>query len=260
MHRARFAIVLLPALALHPAARADSLIVPGAGNGAEGNEGNVFPFSPSTNGIPSQRYQQVYGASAFASLPGPITITDILFRPDATLPGAPFSNTLPSIQINLSTTAAAVDALSLTFANNLGANDAVVFSGALSLSSAYTGPAAGPKDFDIAIHLQTPFTYNPAAGNLLLDVRNFSSVDIGRFDLINDSTDSVSRVYTSTGGTANDPTAAFAATEGLVTQFNFRPAALTNPTPLPAAAWAATPLLALLLAAAARPHRPRHPN
>ena len=50
----------------------------------------------------------------------------------------------------------------------------MIFSGALAFSSAFTGPAGGPKDFDILVDLTTPFFYNPALGNLLLDVRNFS--------------------------------------------------------------------------------------
>ena len=50
------------------------------------------------------------------------------------------------------------------FANNVGADDTIVHSGSLFLSSAFTGPAGGPKGFDILIHLTTPFTYDPASG------------------------------------------------------------------------------------------------
>jgi hypothetical protein len=246
MTRARFAtLVLLAALPIVPHARGASIVVPGSADGVEGDQGNLFPFSDgSVPGISSQRYQQVYGASAFSSASGPLLITDIFFRPDATLLGAPFSTTIPSIQINLSTTSAPVDGLSFTFADNVGANDTIVFNGALTLSTAYTGPSGGPKDFDISIHLSTPFTYDPAAGNLLLDVRNFGASVTDRFDTAGDLNDSVSRVYTSNDGRdVNSSTATFTGTEGLVTRFDFTPAPAT---PLPAAAWAAAPLIALL--------------
>ena len=118
------------------------------------------------------REQQVYGASHFSGLPG-LWITEIRYRPDRTH-GAAFSTTIANIQINMSTTTRGAESLSSTFANNTGPNDTVVFSGPLSISSTFTGPPAGPKNFDIIIPLQTPFLYDPAAGNLLVDVRNFS--------------------------------------------------------------------------------------
>jgi hypothetical protein len=97
--------------------------------------------------------------------------------------------------------------LSATFANNVGADDTVVFSGPLSLSSAFTGPSAGPKDFDIVITLQTPFLYDPSAGNLLLDVRNFSGGTTIQFDAEASDSDPVSRTFTAFTGDVNSPTA-----------------------------------------------------
>ncbi|HVX85438.1 MAG TPA: hypothetical protein VH253_11705 [Phycisphaerae bacterium] len=241
-------LVVLAAVAMAAgcgaAARADSVVAPGGASGTEGAEGNAFPFDDgSIGGIPSQRYQQVYGATAFAGVGGPMVITDILFRPDATVPGAAFSTTIPSIQIDLSTTSRAPDTLSLTFADNVGADDAIVYSGALPLSSANTGPAGGPLDFDIMIHLTTPYTYDPAAGSLLLDVRNFGATTTERFDAFNVLGDSVSRVYSSVGGTVNDATAFSADSVGLATRFDYQPAGVA--TPLPPAAWGGALLLAM---------------
>jgi hypothetical protein len=42
------------------------------------------------------------------------------------------------------------------------------------VASAFIGPAGGPKDFDIIIPLTRGFTYDPGAGDLLLEIRNFS--------------------------------------------------------------------------------------
>src|SRR5207249_8841041 len=109
------------------------------------------------------------------------------------------TSTLPDIQIDLSTTSAGDDGLSTTYANNVGADDTVVFTrGALTLSSAFTGPPDGPKDFDIIITLTTPFLYNPALGNLLLDVRNFGGGFTTVLDAVpNQTGDGVSPVWIS---------------------------------------------------------------
>src|SRR4030095_11635174 len=130
--------------------------------------------------------------------------------------------TIGGYQISLSTTNAGVDGLSTTFANNVGADVSTVFNGALSLSSSFTVPADGPKDFDILITLTTPFFYNPSLGNLLLDVRNFGGGTTTQFDSQSAVSDSISRVFTNStvGGVngVNSPTGV-TNTEGLVTKF-----------------------------------------
>lgn len=194
-------------------------IVPGNLENIEGNTNMGYPFNISYFGLSSSRYQQVFAAREFSSLSEPFLITQILFRPDTAM-GKPFSSTLPNIQINLSTTTKAPDALSTIFAQNIGADERVVFSGALSFSSAFTGAATAPKNFDIAINLATPFLYNPSVGNLLLDVRNFSGGFSTQFDGQNTFGDSISRVTSSlvaaSGGRAD--------TSGLVTKFVTTPA------------------------------------
>ena len=183
-----------------------SVVVPNAQAAAEGNSNNDAPI------VGAQRYQQVYASSQFS---GPIQITEIRFRPDA-FSGNPFSTTLSDIQINLSTTAAAPDGLSTTYANNVGADDTIVYArGPLSISSSDTGPVGGPKDFDIIITLTTPFNYNPASGNLLFDVRNYGGGTTTPFDAQSTSGDSVSRL---TNLDVNGATGS-ADTLGLVAQF-----------------------------------------
>jgi hypothetical protein len=100
----------------------------------------------------------------------------------------------------------------------------MVHSGALLLSSAFTGPQSGPKDFDIVVNLQTPFLYDPGAGNLLLDVRNFGGGLSTFFDAQLAPGDAVSRVFTGYNGVGdvNSPTGT-ADSVGLVTQFHFQP-------------------------------------
>lgn len=138
----------------------------------EAGNNNAFPFDIAASSLSSQRYQQVYSAGQFAAVPGGGYITQIIFRPDTGSHGSAFSSTLGSMTIQLSTTTAGPDGLNTTFANNIGTNAVTVYYGSLPLNSACTGPANGPKDFDIAINLKTPFFYNPAQGNLLMDVWN----------------------------------------------------------------------------------------
>ena len=199
--------------AINPAhAIVPTIVVPNSASTTEGDINNSYPFNLTAFGLSSQRYQQVYAASQFG---GGGLITQIVFRPDATF-GSAFMSTLPDIQIDLSTTSAADDGLSSTFANNVGADDTIVFArGALTLSSAFTGPPDGPKDFDIIITLTTPFLYNPALGNLLLDVRNFGAGTTTVFDAVSPLGDGVSRVFNTdvNSGTGTPDSA------GLVTGF-----------------------------------------
>jgi hypothetical protein len=176
-----------------------SVIVPSAQATALGNSSNQFPFNPRSVGTTTIRYQQVYGASEFA--PGIYLITQIAFRAEP--PGTgdpvfpPFTGTTGTLQVDLSTTSAAPDALSTTFADNLGADTITVFGGHWALSTANSG------QFDLILNLTTPFEYNPANGNLLMDVRNSGggTIDVLNnffvaFDAQNTAGDSTSRVYT----------------------------------------------------------------
>jgi len=93
---------------------------------------------------------------------------------------------------------------------------------------------AGPgntKAFDIVIHLQTPFAYNPAAGNLLLFIDNISgaSSNVGTdfFDAVNPAGDAVSRVF-SAEGSPNDTTGSVDSV-GLIAQFNAATTAAPEP-------------------------------
>ena len=201
---------------------AQLIVVPNSAAATEGDGGLYSPFS--YPGGYSKRYQQVYDASQFSALnPTGGLITQILFRPDANF-GSAFSSTLPSIRIDLSTTTASEGTLSTTFASNVGVDDIIVYGGPtgspLALSSSFTGPAGGPKAFDIVITLTTPFFYDPALGNLLLDVRNGFGGESTMFDAVTPSGDGVARVYTASNfSNVNTPTADTSDTLGLVTAF-----------------------------------------
>ncbi len=212
----RFSAMAMVAVLAASSAWAD-IVVPGDLADMEANEGNSFPFNIAMSGFDSQRYQQVYDASEFGM--DPLSISGLMFRPD-TLAGDPFDTMISNVEIRLSTTPQPVDGLSLTFANNVGADEVTVFSGALSLSSADTGvnlPGV-PRDFDIGIAFDTDFTYDPTLGNLLLDISVFESASTTAFDAAFVGDDTTSRVFTTISG-AISPTADMADVTGLVTKF-----------------------------------------
>ncbi|MFT3880750.1 MAG: PEP-CTERM sorting domain-containing protein [Gemmatales bacterium] len=219
-------LIVLSALACPVWALAQNVIVPNSLAATEGNSNNAFPFNLDAWLLTSQRYQQVYSSSQFSSITRPTFITAISFRTDFVV-GASFANgILPSVQINLSTTSAAPDALSGTFASNIGGNDAVVYIGSLTLSSTSSTPFP-PHAFDVVISLQTPFLYDPSAGNLLMDVRNTGAGLTAYFDAESTLGDSISRVYTQFNA-GSSPVGDQVDSNGLVTQFTF--AAVPEPT------------------------------
>ena len=203
------------------AAGPEVVTLPGTQTNVEGNANNLLPFQ--TIGSSSVRYQQVIAASEFAA--GPWLISQIALRPDTEF-GTQFAVDISSLQINLSTTRAIPDALSTSFADNVGTDDRLVFDGPLHLTSAVDGPIGEQKAFDYLIPLQTPFLYDPSAGNLLLDIRNLSRVFVSTgFDSQFAIGDSVSRVFTS-GTLGQDVTSpiGLADTLGLVVQLTMTPA------------------------------------
>jgi hypothetical protein len=180
---------------------------------ADTDTGNCFPFGCAYSG----EYQQVYTSSQFS---GPITITDLEFFNTSFDAGATAMNS-GTWTISLSTTSANWNTLSSNYASNIGSNNTQVFSGNLSQPWAFGDT--------LTINLTTPFTYNPANGNLLMDVDVTGASDAGGliyFDTngynnggFNGDT-IMGRVY---NGTVNSG-------YGLVTEFSTSAAAVPEPS------------------------------
>jgi hypothetical protein len=194
------------------------LVAPNAWANTEGPTNNTFPF-----GSTGVRYQQVYGASEFTAAGAQLLITAMRFRRDAISGGTGFTDSI-TWTINLSTTSAAPDALSTTFANNIGGNNLTVFNGTqVFSSSSSSGP---PRAFDAVINFTTPFLYMPANGNLLWDVTRTSTNVSHPMDAVS-ATDSVSRLF----ATSASATTGTASTVGIITEFEYtvvpEPASIT---------------------------------
>ena len=159
-------IFILTIIASTPAL-ATTVIAPGGAGTAQG------PAPLRFYGSGGSRVQQIYDASFFA---GPSSITSISFR---AFPGAGpsgfFSNsvTVSDSLVRLSTSPVSANELSglqpsAMFNANLGADLTTVFSGGFTLTTAATG--TGPQPFDYTLNFTKAFQYNPAAGNLILDL------------------------------------------------------------------------------------------
>jgi hypothetical protein len=176
--------------------RATDVVVPNALAAVQGDTGNLLPILS-----PQQiRSQQVYDHAQFATFAaGGEFITQIAFRVHS--PGIPFTASASSLQVNLSTTSKAPDALSATFAENAGTDDTVVFPAAsVSFSTAVANPPDGPQAFDLVLTFATPFLYDPSKGNLLVDIRNASGTTHSpandqEIDAVSTAGDGTSRVY-----------------------------------------------------------------
>jgi hypothetical protein len=134
-------------------ARAEPIVI---GNPPDPEASNCFPFGCGReDGFePASRYQQVYNRSQFK---GPLRIREIQFY-QTDSPGG--NLTIGSYEFYLSTTSRGVDQLASDFDSNLGRDNArftvVPFAG-----------GAAPALLSIR---GSEFLYNPARGNLLLDI------------------------------------------------------------------------------------------
>ena len=118
---------------------------------------NLFPFNPIYTG----QYQQIYSASAFSQ---PFLIFTISFQTgfDNSAQQATYDFTL-----SLGTTSRSPGNPGSTYSGTF----TPVFSGIVLVN--FTNPG----NFDFNIPLSTPFLYNPALGNLLMDVVIHSATD-----------------------------------------------------------------------------------
>lgn len=222
MSIARIRLLLLPvlAIALAPGAFAATVVIPNAQTNVEGNEANAFPFGRTAASNEPYRYQQVYNASGFGEQAEPITIEALNFRPDHNN-AVTNTITVQSIEVRLSTTQVAANGLdNVNFANNIGPDATLVYSGSL----VWPIPSAGsPRPFELPLVFTTPFVYDPSAGNLLLEVYNLSEQFAFEYtlDTQNWPDDEISRivevVIPSSGEHEIPPVGS--GSRGLVTQF-----------------------------------------
>jgi len=143
------------------AAFGSMIVVPNGNTSTVGNDTD----SPDSGDL---RVQQLIGSGQFASVGGSLLIDQLSFR---LAPGTGSgSESMTNLNLSLSTSPKSPNTISTTFADNIGSDNTLVFSGAFTDSSlGCAGPA--PCPFDININFTTPFVYNPTQGSLLLDIK-----------------------------------------------------------------------------------------
>jgi PEP-CTERM motif len=173
-------------------------------------ETNAFPFAGIYyDAFEATRYQQVYAGTQFGA--GLFAISSVTF----------FNGSIPSnlangtYLISLSTTTAAIGALNTNMADNVGANSQVIFDGSLVPTLAANAP--------MTFTWSTPFDYNPAEGNLLLDIQ-ISGVTLATSALFAAEDGGFVTSSRMVNGLATDTNG-----YGLVTQFVFNGSAVPEP-------------------------------
>lgn len=170
MRRLHILAGTIGAALLGSSAFAQNIVTPNDQASVEGNShGNFFPTNT------GQQVLFDIASSQFTALSSGDVITGLAFRPDVNLcdgnPCGAFAATeLDNVTIELGTTSIAPTTSDTTFADYLTTNLQTVFTGNVTVSSAYSGPADGPKTFDIMFPFTSTYAYNPADGNLVVDI------------------------------------------------------------------------------------------
>lgn len=207
MERANWMLAALAAVFSIGEAKAGYIVI-----GSPGDASNLLPFG--ANGLTA--YQQVYNANQFTS--GIIAINGIAFFNTI----SPGGNITPATySVYLSTTSVPVSSLAPGAASsNLGSDNTLFFSGTL-------GDPVTNGGFTIN---GTPFTYNPADGNLLIDIVVTNPTGSGSVPLDANAFGNFGTV--SSRSDDLDPSGVASIGWGLVTGFDFTPGA-SDPTVIP---------------------------
>lgn len=201
MKKALASLVLCAGLVLAMPAIAEVII--GPPNGGP----NCFPFGCGYNA----EYQQVYTHTAFG---GPILITNLEFFNTVYDDLATQMNS-GNWAIYLSTTSADWNTISGTYPSNIGADNTLVFSGNLNQ----------PWAFGDTLHIQltTGFLYDPANGNLLMDIVTSGVTEPGGLIFFDATSGSLTSRVFCYGGIACSPNGNANYGYGLVTGFSSTP-------------------------------------
>lgn len=161
------AIVVFAALSGGARCELMQLVVPNSYSDAEAVAYGAWPDRV--------RAQYIYRADQFDALPdGGAYLTSIRWRPDGATAGDPPDWFDDDLTIAAAVTTTAPDNMSYVFGDNFAGQLTTVresgpWQGGTENRDA-DGQPGGPKAFDIEFVLDSPFRYNPAEGNLLLEI------------------------------------------------------------------------------------------
>jgi hypothetical protein len=157
-----------------PCLLGDTFVIPSGTENREGGSGSTDPFLVGFD----WRTEQIYSPNLFPALPQPeqgFRFTQVAFRFDAPgrFPGFD-SATFDKIEIYMSTSAKAFPSgYTVDMDQNHGADKTLVFSSGIQIEGQI--PAAGPAPFDIRFPFMSTYDYDPAKGDLVMEVRKYGS-------------------------------------------------------------------------------------
>lgn len=159
------------------------ITVPNTQTSLAGNEiGDVS--GPGNQGI---HLQELYGSGQFFSVGSPLLIDQMAFR---AAPGTGAFSASASLNLFFSTSSrfpntggGPTSLMSNTFADNIGPDNTLVYSGPMLFSSGGCAAGTTPCAWDMVINLTTPFLYNPVTGRLLADMQFTGFTGSGAFDI-----------------------------------------------------------------------------
>lgn len=225
---------------------AQATVAPPNYAGSEGNTSNAFPWNRGPN---SMRIQFVHDSTTFTSQGpiGSIVIHRLRYRPDAG--GSQESwigGSWPNVRIDMATCPFDHLTPSASFAQNRGADVVTVHQGPVVVTPG-TGLGLGqPLPFYIDIPLARPFRYDPAQGDLVVDIQLDGTGWSGQSRV----TDHVSTPANNPRGSRIYSTAGAAATTGTigtnyapVCEFSYAPGNVLYPSFVAAPDRGASPLV-----------------
>jgi len=173
MHRLSMGVLALAATGASALAQF-SVVLPNGFATTMANTANAFPFASTATAFPGLRIQHVYDSGDFTAqnVTYPILVTGLRWRMADNSTASWTGGTYANVTISMST--AAVDYLATTtnYATNHGANLAVVYSGPVTVQPGVGNGVGLPGPYAVSVTLPAPFLYDPALGDLAIEVDN----------------------------------------------------------------------------------------
>jgi len=165
------ASLTLACLVTATATAQSTVVIPNGTSTVAGNFANAFPWGSSVAQWPGLRLMSIYDAANFTNqgITSPILITALRWRPNDGEP-AWTGGTFTQATVELSTAPMNYTLATTNYPGNHGPDRTVVHSGPVVHAGGNGGFGGIPVPWSVVVPLATQFVYDPAAGDLVIDV------------------------------------------------------------------------------------------